>query len=47
MQKVKIFLNESNSKLNKKDYILLGIILITYGIISFINLGSTINPNTF
>ena len=39
MQKIKTFLNESNSKLNKKDYILLGIILITYGIISFINLG--------
>ena len=34
-------------ELNIKDYIALGIILIAYSVISFINLGSTINPNTF
>lgn len=44
---LKNFLNESNTKLNIKDYIALGIILIAYSVISFINLGSTINPNTF
>ena len=44
---LKIFFNEQNTKLNIKDYIALGIILIAYSVISFINLGSTINPNTF
>lgn len=44
---LKSFLNEQNTKLNIKDYIVLGIILIAYSVISFINLGSTINPNTF
>lgn len=44
---LKNFLNEQNTKLNIKDYIALGIILIAYSVISFINLGSTINPNTF
>lgn len=44
---LKSFLNEQNTKLNIKDYIALGIILIAYSVISFINLGSTINPNTF
>ena len=44
---LKNFLNEPNTKLNIKDYIALGIILIAYSVISFINLGSTINPNTF
>lgn len=43
---LKNFLNEPNTKLNIKDYIALGIILIAYSVISFINLGSTINPNT-
>lgn len=44
---LKSFLNEQNTKLNIKDYIALGIILIAYSVISFINLGSIINPNTF
>ena len=44
---LKNFLNKPNTKLNIKDYIALGIILIAYSVISFINLGSTINPNTF
>lgn len=44
---LKNFLNEPNTKLNIKDYIVLGIILIAYSVISFINLGSTVNPNTF
>ena len=44
---LKNFLNEPNTKLNIKDYIALGIILIAYSVISFINLGSTVNPNTF
>ena len=44
---LKSFLNEQNTKLNIKDYIALGIILIAYSVISFINLGSTINQNTF
>lgn len=44
---LKNFLNETSDKLNIKDYITLGVILIAYSVISFINLGSTINPNTF
>ena len=40
MKKINKLLNEENSKLNIKDYILLGIILFIYSIISFINLGS-------
>lgn len=47
MKKIKEFLNEDNEKLNKKDYLVLGIIVLIYTIISFINLGSMINPNTF
>lgn len=47
MKKINKLLNEENSKLNIKDYILLGIILFIYSIISFINLGSMESPNTF
>ena len=47
MKKIKEFLNEDNEKLNKKDYLVLGFIVLIYTIISFINLGLMINPNTF
>lgn len=47
MLKIKSFLNEENIKLNYKDYIILSIIVIIYGLISFYNLGSMKNPNTF
>jgi dolichyl-phosphate-mannose--protein O-mannosyl transferase len=47
MKKIRDFLNEDNKKLNKKDFIILGIIVLIYTIISFYRLGDTISPNTF
>ena len=44
---IKTFLNEKNEKLNIKDYITVFIILLIYGIISFINLGDYNSPQTF
>lgn len=44
---IKKFLNEKNEKLNIKDYITIFIILLIYGILSFINLGSYENPQSF
>ena len=44
---IKTFLNEKNEKLNIKDYITIFIILLMYGIISFINLGDYNSPQTF
>ena len=46
MRKIKEFFNEEG-KFNVKDILVLGIIVIFYSILSFINLGSTTNPNTF
>ena len=47
MSKIKKYLNENNNKLNIKDYITILVIVILYGVFSFINLGSNICPNTF
>ena len=45
---MKIKVKNSQSKLmKKKDYIILGLIILIYTIISFINLGSMKNPQTF
>ena len=44
---IKKFLNEKNEKLNNKDYITIFIILLIYGILSFVNLGSYENPQSF
>ena len=46
LKKVEGFLNEE-SKFNKKDLITIFIIILLYTILSFINLGSQICPNTF
>lgn len=46
-RKVKRFLNEKNEELNNKDYITVFIIILIYGIVSFINLGSNKSPQTF
>ena len=46
MRKIKEFFNEEG-RFNVKDFLVLGIIVIFYTILSFINLGSTTNPNTF
>lgn len=47
MKKIKKILTEKDSKMTKIDYVILGIIIITYSILSFINLGSFTNPETF
>lgn len=39
--------NEKNLKMTKRDYIVLGIIITFYSILSFVNLGSFKNPQTF
>lgn len=47
-QKLKqIFTEKSNVFLDKKDWMILGIVVLIYGILSFWNLGSTINPTSF
>ena len=46
MKKIKDFFNEEG-KLNVKDAVVLTIIILFYGILSFINLGTMSNPNTF
>ncbi len=46
MIKIREFLNEE-SKFNYKDFILLGIIVLFYTILSFINLGTNKAPQTF
>ena len=47
MTKLKTILNEKNKKMKKADYIILGIIVTLYSIVSLINLGSLKNPQTF
>ena len=44
---MKKFLDEENTKLNKNDYLTLLVIIFSYACLSFINLGSFKNPNTF
>lgn len=39
--------NEESSKMTKWDYLILGIIVLLYAILSFTNLGSLKNPQTF
>ena len=46
MRNIKEFFNEEG-KFNVKDILVLGIIIVFYTILSFINLGTTTNPNTF
>ncbi|MCI8518819.1 MAG: phospholipid carrier-dependent glycosyltransferase [Clostridia bacterium] len=47
MKKLKEFFSDNTRKMTKRDWIILGIIVLIYTIISFINLGSTKNPQTF
>ena len=46
MQKIKEFFSDNTRKMTKNDWIILGIIIFIYSIISFINLGSFKNPQT-
>lgn len=47
MYKINKILNEKIVKVTFVDYLILGIIIFSYGILSFINLGSLDNPQTF
>ena len=47
MEKLKKLLNEKTIKMTKIDYIIIGIIIALYSILSFINLGTLKNPQTF
>lgn len=47
MKKINKILNSKVSKLSKIDYIIIGIIILLYSVLSFINLGSFNNPQTF
>lgn len=47
MKKIIKILNSKVSKLSKIDYIIIGIIILLYSVLSFINLGSFNNPQTF
>lgn len=44
---VKRFFNEKNEELNSKDFITIFIIMLIYGILSFINLGTFNSPQSF
>lgn len=47
MKKISKILNQKIVKMTKIDYIIIGIILFLYSVLSFINLGSFDNPQTF
>lgn len=47
MKKIDIKLNDKTNKLNKKDYIIMGIVILIYSIISFYRLGDMSAPNTY
>jgi hypothetical protein len=43
----KFELSDNTRKLNKIDWIIMGVMVLIYGIISFIRLGDTVAPNTY
>ena len=47
MNRFKHIWKEESATLKKADYIILGIIILLYSILSFYNLGSNINPQTY
>jgi dolichyl-phosphate-mannose-protein mannosyltransferase len=47
IEKMKNFFKDKTRKMTKNDWIILGIITLIYSIISFVNLGSMKNPQTF
>ena len=44
---IKSLLRDNSRKLGKIDWIIIGVMVVVYSIISFINLGSFTNPQTF
>ena len=47
MKKYVELLNDNDFKLKKIDYIIMGIMVFIYGILSFYRLGDTFAPKTF
>lgn len=47
MKKLTKILNEKNQKMTKIDFLIIGIIVLLYTVLSFINLGSFKNPQSF
>lgn len=47
MKKIINIINNKSEKMSKIDYIIIGIIILLYSVLSFINLGSFQNPQTF
>ncbi len=45
--RLKTFLQDDSSKMKWKDFVIVGLLILTYGVFSFWNLGSTKNPQTF
>lgn len=46
-QKLKNIWNEESAHLKKLDYLILGILILVYSVISFYHLGSLVNPQTY
>lgn len=46
-KKIRKFLNDNTRKLKKNDWIIIGLFVVGYAVLSFYNLGSSINPQTF
>ena len=44
---IKSWLRDNSRKLGKIDWLIIGIMVVVYSVISFINLGSFTNPQTF
>lgn len=46
-RKIKSFFSDESRKLKKNDFIIMGVMVLLYGILSFYNLGTTKSPQTF
>jgi len=46
-RKIRSFFTDESRKMKKNDWIIVGIFVLVYGILSFHNLGATKNPQTF
>ena len=47
IKKIASFFQDNTRKMKKNDWLIVGVMILIYSIISFINLGSTQNPQTF
>jgi len=47
IKKIDTFFQDNTRKMKKNDWLIVGVMILIYSIVSFINLGSTKNPQTF